>query len=366
MEDKFVTIAWLPYSKAEVLRSMLEAKGISCTLENVNVIQGAIATGVKVSINVKNAQKALPMLDKILGKVEKTALKTENSILIPIDFSAYSLKAATIAVEISQKFRSTLVFYHIITKPDMYTIPYSDVMPFDVGLYDHLLEREELAREELEKFMYSLSEQVGNTIWESLKIEQIIKMGDAEDDIMNYIEMHPPRLVVMGIKSSSDKTEQIMGSTTAGVIYKAPIPVMVIPEDVELRNISSVKKLVYATNFDEKDYQSITKLLGLLEPFNTEVTCLHIGQKNQYEWDEAKLKIMKKNLKKNFPNASFKCKMIEGDDVLEELENYIHTKKIDILALTTHKRNLITRFFNPSIARKMVFHLKTPLLVFHA
>ena len=103
MEEKIITIAWLPYSKAEILRSMLEAKGISCTLENVNVIQGAVATGVKVSINAKDAQKALPILDKILGKVEKYALKTENSILVPVDFSAHSLKAATIAIEISQQ-----------------------------------------------------------------------------------------------------------------------------------------------------------------------------------------------------------------------------------------------------------------------
>jgi nucleotide-binding universal stress UspA family protein len=71
-------------------------------------------------------------------------------------------------------------------------------------------------------------------------------------------------------------------------------------------------------------------------------------------------------LKKNFKDAPLDCQIVEGDDVLNELEKYIHENGVDILSLTTHKRNMITRIFNPSIARKMVFHLKTPLLVFHA
>ena len=71
-------------------------------------------------------------------------------------------------------------------------------------------------------------------------------------------------------------------------------------------------------------------------------------------------------LKKTYKNAPIECVMIQGDNLLDDLENYIRTNNIDILSLTTHKRNMITRFFNPSIARKMVFHVKTPLLVFHS
>ena len=124
--------------------------------------------------------------------------------------------------------------------------------------------------------------------------------------------------------------------------------------------------MVYATNFDEKDFTAIDKLLGLLKPFNTEVTCLHIGDRDNEELNRARLKSMSKVLKKSYPEDSVTCQMVAGDDVLNDLEKYIQEKGIDILSLTTHKRNMITRIFNPSIARKMVFHLKTPLLVFHA
>ena len=55
-----------------------------------------------------------------------------------------------------------------------------------------------------------------------------------------------------------------------------------------------------------------------------------------------------------------------GNDISGSLQKIIDEEKIDILSLTTHKRNMISRLFNPSIARKMVFHTNTPLLVFHA
>ena len=41
----------------------------------------------------------------------------------------------------------------------------------------------------------------------------------------------------------------------------------------------------------------------------------------------------------------------------------IKDNQIDIIALTSYKRNIFARLFNPSIARKMIFHSDTPLLV---
>ena len=366
MEEKIITIAVLPYSKAEILRSLLETKGIRCSLENVNLIQGAVASGVRVRINARDAKKAYPVLDKMLGKVDKDTRKTENSILIPVDFSKSSLKAAAISFDIAQKLGSVLVFYHVIPQPDYFTIPYSEVMAFDTGLYEYLKEREVYVNQEFDRFMKQLKELVGADAWNTIKAEQIVKMGYAEEDILNYTEIHPPRLIVMGIKDPEKGPDGIMGSTTAGVIYKADAPVLVIPEKAPILNLTSVKKVVYATNFDEKDFSAIGRLLGLLKPFDTKVTCLHIAEQDKQEWDEVKLKNMGKVLKKRFKGAPLTCVMVEGNDVLNELERYIQENGIDILSLTTHKRNMITRIFNPSIARKMVFHLKTPILVFHA
>ncbi|MGE4586535.1 MAG: universal stress protein [Mangrovibacterium sp.] len=366
MEEKPITIALLPYSQAEILRSRLKTEGIDCSLENVNLIQGAVASGVKVIIPEKDIKRAYPILDELLGKKRKPRQTAENTVLVPVDFSGYSFKAALLAFEIARKLKSRMIFYHVVPQPDFFTIPYSDVVAFDSGLYEHMKEKEENANAGFQEFLLKLTNYIGAKNWEEVESEHIIKMGYPEDDILYFTEKHPPRLIVMGIKGPDKERTDIMGSTTAGVIYKSNVPVLVIPEKAPLLNLASLKKVVYATNFDEKDLISLEKLLGLLRPFNARVCCLHIGGTDRKEWTEIRLESMKNLIRAKYPDARIECVVVEGTDILKDLENYIEKNNIDILSLTTHKRNMITRIFNPSIARKMVFHVKTPLLVFHS
>jgi hypothetical protein len=124
--------------------------------------------------------------------------------------------------------------------------------------------------------------------------------------------------------------------------------------------------VLYATDFDEKDFVALDKLMSILYPFEIKLTCAHVGHPSGDGWDLAKLNGMKDILKEKYRSENFECRLIVGNNTLESLEHFIKDEKIDILSLTTHKRNMISRLFNPSFARKMVFHSNTPLLVFHA
>ena len=50
-------------------------------------------------------------------------------------------------------------------------------------------------------------------------------------------------------------------------------------------------------------------------------------------------------------------------DVNAEYDKYVKEENIDVLCITNYKRNIFARLFNPSIARKMIFHANTPILV---
>jgi hypothetical protein len=106
--------------------------------------------------------------------------------------------------------------------------------------------------------------------------------------------------------------------------------------------------------------------MSILYPFDIKVICAHVGQHPNTDWDTAKLNGMKDVLKEKYRTEEFDCRLIEGNNTLNSLEQFIKDEKVDILSLTTHKRNMISRLFNPSLARKMAFHTTTPLLIFHA
>jgi len=366
MEDKLITIALLPYSKAEILRELIEAEGIECYLENINLIQGAVANGVKVRIAESKVKQALPVLNRMMGKVETMARQHENTILTAVDFSAFSMKAALAAFDIASELNAGLVFLYVIPQPGFYTIPYTDFISYDAGIFIQSENREKEAQEKYKKFLTDLIKEVGNDKWDKVKTEFILKMGRDDEEILEYAGEHPPRLIVMASKGRHTIHDDLMGTLTAEIIARAKVPVLAIPEKMKRFHFDKVGKVVYATNFDDKDFVSVDKLMSLLRPFSAKVYCLHVGRKDDTNWNMVKLEGMREVLKKRHIHTELECVYLQGENLLQKLEDYIKKHEIDILSLTTHKRNMITRIFNPSIAGEMLFHSEVPLLVFHS
>lgn len=366
MDERLTTLASLPYSKAEILRSLLESEGIDCVLEKVDFLQDGIDTSVRIRILEKDARQAFPILEKMLGKVAIDQKKRENYVLVPIDFSSYSLKAAIVGFDIAERLDSKMVLYHSTPQPEFLTIPYSDVIVYDSALFLNYEVTEKATTKKFETFLTELTAKIDYSRWKKAKPEYIVKVGEPDDDILSYIQLHPPQMVVMGIRGGDAHSGDLIGSTTAGVIFNTKVPVLAVPEIARDNWLENFKTVVYATNFEAHDFIAMDKLLRLVKPFNCKVICLHINQGNEYELDEAMLEGMREALCEKYPDAVFDCRLVHDKDLPGAIDRFIQENKIDVLALTTHRRNLLTRFFNPSVARKMVLHSKTPILVFHA
>jgi nucleotide-binding universal stress UspA family protein len=106
--------------------------------------------------------------------------------------------------------------------------------------------------------------------------------------------------------------------------------------------------------------------MTLVRPFDMIIHVVHISGKESEGLDRARMASIKKHLEEKYEGYRFICDVIRHEEVIQGLQDYIERKEIDLLALTTHKRGVIERLFNPSIARKMVFHSYVPLLVFHS
>ena len=366
MEEKLTTLASLPYSKAEILRSLLESEGIECFVENVDFLQNGMDTGVSIRIYEKDARVAFPILEKMLGKVITDPVKRENYVLVPIDFSSYSLKAALVGFDIAEKLGSKMVLYHSYLQPEFLTIPYSDVIVYDSALFLNYEMAEKETNKKFEDFLGKLTMKIDYQRWKKAKPEYIIKAGEAEDDILSYTTIHPPKLIVMGIRGGDAQSDELLGTTTASIIFNAKVPVLAIPEMTPDNWLENFHRIAYATIFESNDFIAIDRLLKLMTPFDTKVICVHVDQGNNPNLDESMLEGMKEALDEKYPHSTFECHLLHHRNLPEAIDHFIEENHIDVLALTTHRRNLLTRLFNPSIARKIVLHTRTPLLIFHA
>lgn len=369
MNRKMLPIATLPFVKAQLLKTLLEKEDIECMLEDVNLLEGTSSMAVRVRIREDDLEKAYPIMEEFLGKPDKRVAagrEQERQILVPVDFSDFSLKAAKIAFEISSQLNSKMVLFHAYPNPIVYSVPFSDVYALDTGLMAHLENAEKNAQQNMEIFLKELVSHFSKERWNRMETEYIIKAGDAQDDILSYAHKNQVLVIVMGTQGKAKSDYDIIGSVTAEIIISAKVPVLVIPPEVPEHIATNFHKIMYATNFDEKDFLAIEKLMGIIEPYSVEIHCVHVGRSEEPIWNLARLQGMKNILQSKYQDKIFECHLIIGDDILNELDKFIKENQINVLSLTTRKRSMLARIFNPSIARKMLFHTQIPLLVFHA
>ncbi|HPN20959.1 MAG TPA: universal stress protein, partial [Tenuifilaceae bacterium] len=70
--------------------------------------------------------------------------------------------------------------------------------------------------------------------------------------------------------------------------------------------------------------------------------------------------------KKINPKLAVECSVIESKDMVKSFIDIIKEKQINLVALTTIKRSIIYKLFNPSLSKQMIYQSDVPVLLFHA
>jgi nucleotide-binding universal stress UspA family protein len=372
MDDKILTIATYPYSRAILLKARLEAEGIECFLSNINLVQAHISGGVKIKINNKDVETALKIIDEIkeeYGKAkQKTVeqLKSIRRILVPVDFSETSINACNYAIGLAVMLKAEIKLLYSYFNPVAISEPYLEESSFHYQMDEVVRNIEMTAKEEMQKFIRRIKEKAKEEGSEKIRISFILERGSPGDVILNTAGLWKPGVIVMGTKEIEKGSPDYLGSITKRIITKAKIPVLVVPQLSAYRGINYIGKVLYATNFDDSDFKSLYTLTNILSPFDVRIYCLHIAVDVDTSMNVAKMNNLKEHIKNEYSEFNLNYDLIQHEDVVRGLEDYIEEKEIDILALTTHKRGIIERFFNPSLAKKMLFHSNIPLLIFQS
>ena len=141
MEDKLVTLAILTYAKAQILKNVLENEGIETYIHNVNQIQPVVSSGVRVRIKESDLPHALKITEssawlseEVVGEKMPQIEKGSNKVLIPVDFSSYSLKACEFGFNFAKNIDAEVVLLHVYFTPIYATsLPYGDVFNYQLS-----------------------------------------------------------------------------------------------------------------------------------------------------------------------------------------------------------------------------------------
>lgn len=372
MEDKLVTLAILTYAKAQILKNVLENEGIETYIMNVNQIQPVISSGVRVRIKESDLPHALKITEssawlseEVVGEKSPKIEKASNKVLIPVDFSNYSLKACEFGFNFAHNIGAEVVLLHVYFTPIYATsLPYGDVFNYQLTDEENVKNILQKVHADLNSLSDKVKDKVASGEFPNVKYTCVLREGIPEEEVLRYAKENRPRIIVMGTRGKNQKDIDLIGSVTAEVIERSRVPVLAIPENTPFKQFSEVKRVAFITNFDQRDLIAFDSLISSLKPFEFSVSLIHLSDV-QDTWNEIKLGGIKEYFQKQYPLLDISYNVVKNDDFLNSLDNYIKSNHIDIIALTSYKRNIFSRLFNPGIARKMIFHSDTPLLVIY-
>jgi len=374
MEDKLVTLAIHTFEKAQILKTMLETEGIEVYLHNVNQIQPVVSAGVRVRIKESDLPHALRIIEDSKWFSQETASQQEENetdkikkILIPIDFSDYSIKACELGINYASKIGAEVMLMHAYFSPYFPSaVPLGDTLTYQSSEEDETMQNVLIhVQADMNDICDSIKKKMDAGKLPKVKYDYVLREGLPEDEIISYSKDYHPTLIVMGTRGKSQKDMDLIGSVTGEVIEANSVPVLAVPENFPFNDLAKVQNIAFATSFNQRDLLAFDEFMQIMKPYKAHIHLFNISTSHD-EWNEIRLSGVNEYFKKQYPDADITHQVLADGDLLLAVEKFVLENHIDVIALSTYRRNILARMFNSSIARRMLFHTDTSLLVMHA
>ena len=363
-EDRLITLAIHTYEKAVMLKTLLENEGVPVVLHNVNLTQPVVSSGVRVRIK----EKDLPLSLRI---VENTDIFTNNDkipllrqkVIVPIDFSDYSYKAAKIAFHIAQLNNASIIFLHAFIDPffnENIQLSSNPTYELELGEARKMLEKE--ISSEMLKFTDQIKQDIKLGEIPPIKFTTDIREGVPEDVITEYAKQSMPMLIVMGTRGAGKKEKELIGSVTAEVLDSCRVPVFSVPELSLIKSINDIKNILFFSNLDQGDIIALDSLHRLFPNCCLHITLVQIADKKRHTPNNA-INALTSYCINNFENHSFSSETLKPKNILDEFKNIEKSQKYNLIVVPNKKKNIFSRLFNPSLAHRMLFNADVPMMV---
>ena len=213
MEEKLVTLAILTYTKAQILKNVLENEGIETYIHNVNQIQPVVSSGVRLRIKESDLPRALKitessawLAESIVGEKTPKVEHRTKKVLIPVDFSNYSMKACEFGFNFAKSFDAEVILLHVYFTP-IYasSLPYGDVFNYQISDEETVKNVLHKVHDDLNTLSEKIKQKAASGEFPDVKYTCVLREGIPEEEILRYNKEHRPRIIIMGTRGKNQK-----------------------------------------------------------------------------------------------------------------------------------------------------------------
>jgi nucleotide-binding universal stress UspA family protein len=269
-----------------------------------------------------------------------------KNIILPVDFSTASYNASRYAVSLATVFKAKVTFINVVPPLLLYD---EEAAPAMLMQHERLIEENRALIEDQIQFLSKKS---------LVTMEGFVAEGSPFNIIQEIALEKDADLIIMGMKGKG-KSNSIFGSTTNTVIRKSSFPVLVIPEATSYQ---SIDKITFASDFNpETEMDRYALLENIAQKYNSFIQVLNVQKDEIVLSDNEVIGKMKTHFAFTYLNHDFT--IIEDDNVVEGIIDYLKENRADLLVMMAQKHSLIERLFGEIYTTEMSRQTKIPLLV---
>jgi nucleotide-binding universal stress UspA family protein len=278
-----------------------------------------------------------------------------KTILILTDFSENAACAAEAGLALSAKLNTDLLLFN--TYIDYAILPYESGDGWDINGFSLRKQRSTQRLESLTEGLEFLAGQLDPAAHKpavnfrsencdlGMEVAEIIKQNDIE-------------LIVMGARTHFPD-DPLPGADTSAVIKNASRPVLVVPAKTDLFQI---RKIIFATDFDEQDFIAIRYLMKLGKLLNYQLDIIHVSKPGQDKITAKELDFKEQIKQTHYQGLSYR--KVNDKDLVARLNELTGEGGPAILALLHHRLPFVVRLFSRSKTKAALARQHTPLLIF--
>lgn len=274
-------------------------------------------------------------------------------ILVPTDFSKYSLNAAKVAAQIAKKTEARVYFLHVVDMPVTETgiIPGQTQQDIAEGLFV------------LKMVKKNFKELLNQDFLKGVNVAEAILFDGVYQSVVKQAKKHDIDLIVMGTHGTTGYVNDFfMGSNTDKIVRLSETPVLAVRDEIKK---VSFKNIVFASDFGEGVSDSFEPIENVIKDFDAHVDLVRVITRDDFYYSDPMLEVMD-DFAKQKGLKNYKCHVHSADNVQEGINEFAKRQNADLITTITKGRRGLARLFNGSVTNDLIKGSPLPVLTVKA
>lgn len=274
-----------------------------------------------------------------------------NTLLVPVDFSLASKKAAEYAFFMAKDQSFKIIFIHAYS---------AEYIPFTGNERENMVQPATInkifKKEFIEQDLFDFFNSLGDL--SLIEYENYVGMGPIVEIICKTAKEKEADLIIMGTRNTISAKNFFLGTYSERVCRKAGCPVLVVPKNLKDFKLDTIGLAMDTNNIGHTI--RLDSLVQLIKLFDSKLRIVHVSDEEKIAFNDAAIL---ENYKKALEAINYSFHVYFEIRAEENLREFLNRFPVDLLVIIYRDQKFFERFFQPGIREKMIFKADIPLLV---